>query len=151
MVLIILITIIVGVMIYYNINSMDELDAQNEIESIAATHAVQTVTLSYPVASRSYCSGTYYNHTDTTWHALTSSLYVVNGDTVTVNASQATGGRDGTNISQVNLTYYSLAGVEMTSVNGIAGSVWTLAPIIAIVIIAGIILAVVTGFGRKPI
>jgi hypothetical protein len=40
--------------------------------------------------------------------------------------------------------------VVLANVNTTANTIWTLFPIVAIVIIAGIILAIVTNFGRGP-
>ena len=49
------------------------------------------------------------------------------------------------------VTGWATPGMNTTwaSINTTANSVWTLAPIIAIVVMAGIILAVVMGFGRN--
>jgi len=44
-------------------------------------------------------------------------------------------------------THYS---TTWASINSTASTVWTMAPIVAIVGIAGIILAVIVGFGRSP-
>lgn len=53
---------------------------------------------------------------------------------------------DGTAKVGLNLTK-----AIFTSVNTSANSIWTLFPIVAIVVVAGVILAVVMGFGRAQV
>ena len=141
----ILITVLIAVMIYFNIAGVGDLALQVERFTPAAN--TYSTSLSYGAAEVS--SVTYYDANTSTWN--TSSVgttargqYTVSGSTFTVTLSH--------NVTSVNVSYYSDTGVVMKdSVNPASVTVFTLAPIIAIVMVAGVVLFIVMGFGRNEI
>lgn len=146
MVIALLIAVIVGLMIYWNVANVSDL--KQVTDTFACVNTSNLVTsLSYlPHSSNSAdLTATYYNTSAATWKTLGTGIhgYVLSGTTVTVYTTWLL------NISQAKFVYYSNAGVVMRdAVNPTSSTVLTLAPLIAIVLIAGIILAVVVGFGK---
>jgi len=148
--IVVLVAIIIGLSVYYEIATVDELSVQTELFTGLVNTSDQTKTLDYPPLSTSEFSGTWYNKSSAAWSAMGAGLFTRTGATLVLKTN--TGGNDGLNMSQVNVTYYTQAGVTMRdSVNPPAGSVFSLAPVIGLVLIAGVIMGMIllVSRGRK--
>ena len=163
-VLALLITIVIGVMVYFEvINSVDDLSETTEyftgytIPTTAGSTggsnaSQQTVTLKASPYSTSNSTITVvcYNATGAT---KSSPAVTINGKQITIPAASNDSGGTGASgtplgYTQINITYTSnTARAQSTDVTPMAQSVFTLLPIIALVIVAAIILAIVLGFG----
>lgn len=139
-----LLVIVIGVMVYFSftdsIASFDE-----EIETFTGYTAVSnatawTVTLGNSPDGTSNCNVTCYNSTgpSESWPTFT-----LNARNVNVAADAAD------EFEQVNVTYTSHIASDEATTSDMAGTVFTLAPIIALVIVASIIFGVVISFGGK--
>jgi len=140
-----LITIIICVMIYFEVTtSVDQFDEQyEEFGPYADTTnaSAWTVTLSNSPVSSSDVNVTCVNISA---GAESYPAFGLNHRIVRVAADAAD------NFTQVNVTYTSnIASAEASDVTPMAQTIFQLAPIIALVVIAGIILYVVIGFGGR--
>ena len=151
-----LVSILISVMIYFNISNVDELknSINQQFTGITNTSDV-TETLTYAPASSEF-AGKWYNSSlgaSPHWATLTSGLYTLTGKTLVLHTTSATGTPkgDACNMTEVNVTYNSSAGVGARGVNSAASGVFSLAPLIAYMVIAGIILAVIMRFGKNEI
>ena len=136
----ILVVIIIGVLIYYSITDTGELAQGSQTFTASDSLSTITHTLTYRPASISEINLTYYNGTTIKGYATVANLSLA-GSSLTVNC---------TNWNQTShvVTYYSSTGVVVRdNVNPQASTIFTLAPIVAIIVIASLILAVVMGFG----
>lgn len=136
----VLVIIIIGVLIYYSIASTGEMTSVTETFTAGDSLSTITHTLTYRPSSVSEVNLTYYNATTVNGYAVAANLSL-SGYSLTVNC---------TNWNQTShaVTYYSNTGVVVRdNVNPQASTIFLLAPIVAIVIIASLILIVVTGFG----
>ena len=145
-----LITVIISVLIYWSVADVGQLPTQSETFACTNTSNL-TTTIAYVPADTNNFYGEWYNSTSAAWVRITNNL-TRTGRTVsfvthdyTPNLGDAYSG-----ITQATFTYNTTAGVIMRdNINPQASTTFTLAPIIAIVIIASLILLAVSGFGRK--
>lgn len=137
-----LLTIVIGVMVYFEVD--DGIDQFDEVVETFGTYADTTnasawsVTLDNSPASTSDVNVTCVNLTAGAESYPTFSL---SHKTISVAADAAN------NFTQVNVTYTSHMSSDAGENTDMAGTVFGLLPIIALVVIAAIILAVVLGFG----
>ena len=144
----ILVVIIIGVLVYYSIATTGEIDRVTD--TFTATNTTNmTSTLTYTPLSDAEMNVTYYNSSAATWHTVPSTNWSRSGNTITFTVLNSTGvSTYDANLSQVRYRYYTDTGAAVRdNVNPQAATVFALAPIVAIVVMASIILAVVTGFG----
>lgn len=154
-IIIILTMILVGVMVYFDVAETGQFPQQSEVFADTTT-ANTTHTLQYAPrdSTSTYFSGTWYNSSDTTWSAISADNLTLSGNRVTFTVR--TLGADShayevyQNLSQVNFSYYTRTGAVVNDdVTPSAETVFTIAPIVAIVVIASLILYVVGGFGKR--
>ena len=162
-----LIAIVIGVMVYYEvIDNVDQLTetteyftgydlgtGQNGTHTGGSNASIQTITLSSSPYStdNSTISVICFNDSATAilqCQQTSSPPVVINHRTVTIPAAPTHGNGTPLTYSRINVTYTSkTARAQGTDVTPMAQSIFTLLPIIALVIVAAIILAVVLGFG----
>lgn len=149
LILVLLVTVIIGVLIYFNISGSSEMGRVTEPFAATNTSNV-TSTLTYAPLSDAEINVTYYNSSDTTWYNVPSTNWTRTGRTMTFYALNATGVSNyDSNLSQVRYRYYTQTGVIVRdNVDPTSQTVFTLAPILAIIVIAGIILGAVVVFGK---
>jgi len=137
-----LITIVIGVMIYWEVEtSVDSFEEQTQTftgYSHGNNASAQTITLDNSPNSASDTNITCYSSTAGTLSYPTFSL---SHKTVTITAGSAS------NYTQVNATYTSHLSTDASESNDMSGTVFSLLPIVALVVVASIILAIVLGFG----
>jgi len=144
-----LIAILVGVMVYFSVAQTGEFPAVTERYTGLTATANVVKTLTYTPNSASDFSGTYYNTSSATWGTLGAGMFTRSGNSLTILTDTGTPKYTCENITKVNVTYYTATGVAVkNNVNPAASTSFTLAPIIGIVLIAGIILGYVTMFGK---
>lgn len=147
-----LVAVTIGLMIYYNLAGTGEYPSITERYTGLTNTSDITKTLSYTPNSASDFSGTYYNKATTAWATLPSGLFSRSGNSLTLLTNTGTPWGEALNMSKVNVTYYTPTGAVMRdNVNPVASTVFTLAPLVAIVLIAGIVLAIVTRFGKSNV
>jgi len=155
---VLLISIIVGILIFWSLSGgMPLTDTQTETVttditgtafslptngdsddgSNASAWAIQTL---YLPSSTTGVNVTCYNSTGTSESYPT---FTLSNRRIDVSADVADG------FNQVNLSYTTKFSTEKTGTETMASTVFALLPIIALVLVAGIILAVVMGFGKK--
>jgi len=139
-----LLVIVIGVMVYFSFT--DSIDSMNEMTETFTGYADTTngtawsVELDNSPDGKSNCNVTCVNISA---GAESYPAYGLNSMTVSVAANAAK------NFTQVNVTYTSKMASDGSDTTDMAGTVFTLAPIIALVIVASIILGAVIGFGGK--
>jgi len=147
-----LVTVVIGVLIYYTVANSSEMGRVTE--SFAATNASNvTSVLTYTPLSDTEMNVTYYNSSAATWGNVPSTNWSRVGRTMTFNALNSTlVSNYDANLSLVRYRYYSQTGVIVRdNVNPQASTSFTLAPIIAIVMIAAALLLTLGIFtGSKP-
>ena len=137
-----LLVIIISVLVFWSVS--DSVDSFNEVDETFTGYShgdnasAQTVELDNSPNSESDTNVTCYSSTAGT---LSYPTFSVNQKDVTIAAGSAS------NYTQVNVTYTSNMGTDATETEDMASTVYALAPIVALVIVASIILAVVMGFG----
>ena len=145
----VLAAVLVCVLIYFSIANSGEMGLQTERWTDLTNGSNTVKTLTYKSYSNTDVSGTWYNKSalSANWGVLNSTLYTISGSTLTLKTNS--GGAGGMNMSKVNFSYYSdTGGAIKNNVNPVASTVFSLAPLIAIVLIAAIILGLVTSFGK---
>lgn len=156
----VMVTIVIGLKVYYSVATTDELGAISETFTMTnTTYGITTnvsTTLQYPPNSASDFVCMYYNNETATWNTSVSGTgigkFVRSGATFRFNGTRTTAPLH-QNITNVNVTYYTQSGVQMRdSVNPQAAGVFNLAPIIGLVLIASVIIGVivVSVNGRRP-
>lgn len=145
-----MLVIIISVLVFYNVyDSVDNFDS-TKTETFSG-YALKTqylatfsVTLEDSPDGYSNCNISFYNGTkkNVVGYPGDAQKYYINNTRLTI-----LGGCSSNQFSQINVTYTSKASSAASDSKTMAGTVFTLAPIIALVIVAGIILAVVLGFG----
>jgi hypothetical protein len=142
MIIALMLTIVIGVMIYYEVSgSVADFSEQTETftgYTVEHPGSATTITLGNSPTSTSTCNVTLYNATTP---AELYPTYTLNAKQIHITAANAV------NFTQVNVTYTSHAGTDAALTTTMAGTVFVLLPIIALVIVAAIILGVVLGFG----
>ena len=155
-----LLAIVIGVLIYFEVSDIDEFNEKSEYftgytaglsQKVVAgdygeNSSSTTVNLTNSPKSATYVNVTCYNASAelATDSGLSYPSFTVNHKSVFFAADAADV------FTQVNVTYTSRAGTaEAADITPMAQTVFTLLPIIALVVIAGIILALVLGFGGK--
>jgi len=137
-----LLVIIVGVMVYWETQgSIDEFGTVTEVftgYSHGDNASAQTVTLSNSPNSASDVNVTCYSSTSGT---LSYPTFSVNQKLITIAAGSAS------NYTQINVTYTSHIGAGEDAASDMAGTVFGLLPIVALVVVASIIIGVIIGFG----
>lgn len=138
-----LIALIIGVMLYFSV--VDTVDEFSEVTETFTGYAWATanasawsITLGNSPASSTVTNVTCYNGTAGTESYPT---FILNHETINVAADAADV------FSQVNVTYTSNIATDEGDVTDMAQNVFGIAPLIAIVVIAAIILGVVLAFG----
>ena len=137
-----LVTIMIGVMVYFTV--ADDVDQYNEVTETFGSYADTTnasawsVTLDNSPASTSDVNVTCVNLTA---GAESYPTFTLNFKTISVAADAAN------NFTQVNVTYTSHLSSDAGENTDMAGTIFQLAPIIALVVVASVILMVVLGFG----
>ena len=138
-----LLTIVIGVMIYYEVSD-GVADFSAKIERftgytlLTSNNSDWTVTLTNSPTSTGNCNVTCYNSTA---NSNSYPTFTLNHKVVSVGADSAD------QFSQVNVTYTGHASTDEDSTTSMAGTVFVLLPIVALVIVAAVILGVVIGFG----
>jgi len=138
-----MLTIIISVMIYYEVSgSVADFSEQTETftgyAALTANASAWSVTLANSPDGTGNCNVTCFNATG---GQLSYPTYGLNHKTISVAADAAD------MFSQVNVTYTSHIGTDEDTTTTMAGTVFVLLPIIALVIVAAIILGIVLGFG----
>ena len=138
-----LIVIMVSVMIFFEFTgSIDSFDERTETFTgytlATANASAWTVTLDNSPDGTGNCNVTCANTTGGTESYPT---YVLDGKIIRVAADAAD------TFDQVNVTYTSKMASDEGTTTDMAGTVFSLAPLIALVVVASIILAIVVGFG----
>ena len=148
-VIILLCALGVGVFVYFNITEVDEMVPLTD-RFTGLTNASDTlITLTYIPANTGEIDGTWYNSSSAAWAALTPGMGTYYGQTILLKTNTD---NDGLNMTMCNLTYTTQAGVMMRDhVQPTAGSVFTIAPIAGVVLIASVILGIIMGFGKKEV
>jgi len=137
-----LLTIVIGVMVYFEVD--DGIDSFDEVVETFTGYShgdnasAQIITLDNSPNSASDTNITCYSATAGT---LSYPTFTVSHNKVTIAAGSAS------NYTQVNATYTSHMSTDAGENTDMAGTVFGLLPIIALVVIASIILMVVLGFG----
>ena len=156
-VIVLLVGVIIGLTVYYNVTGTNEFTQVSETFTMTnATYKVTTnvsTSLMYCPASTLEFTCKYYNNETSTWNvsAMGTGIgkYLQYGQTFRFNGTRIPAPKH-QNITMVNCTYYTSTGVMVRdNVNPSANTVFTLFPLAALVMIAGVILAVVMGFGRR--
>ena len=147
-----LVAIAVGILVYWSFAETGEFAVQTEEFTGLTSTADITKTLRYPPASASDFSGTWSNASSSTNTALTTALYTLSDNTLVLKTNTGTPTGDAENMTSVNITYYTETGVLMeNNINPTSQTIFILFPIIAVVLIAGAILIIVTRFGGSNI
>ena len=137
-----LLMIIVGVLVFYSVSdSMDVAgDADETFTGYAATAnaSAWSITLDNSPTSSSAVNVTCYNSTGKTESY---PAFTLVHKTVSVAAGAAS------EFSQVNVTYTSNMADSADPASDMAGTVFSLLPIIALAVVASIIIGVIIGFG----
>jgi len=139
-----LLTIIIGVMVYYEVSDgVDQFSEQTETftgyTALTSNASALVITLDNSPDGASNCNVTCYNATASA--NLSYPAFSLNHKVIRVAADAAH------YYTQVNVTYTGHAGTDEATTTSMAGTVFTLLPIVALVIVAAIILGVVLGFG----
>ena len=139
-----LICILVGVLIYWSIADSPSFAGTTYEEftgyGATANASAWSVTIDYLPDSKGDTNVTCYNSTGNSesWPTFT----LLNRD-----ISVAAGAAD--EFSQVNVTYESKQEDAVGDVGGTAGTIFTLLPILAIVVIGGVMIGAVMAFGKS--
>lgn len=142
-VVVLLIAVVIGVMVYYEVD--DSITAFDEVTETftgytlsTSNDSATTITLDNFPDGTSNCNITCYNST-----APSESYpsYSLSNNRITFAAEAAD------EFSQINVTYTSKMSGDAGETTTMAGTVFALAPIIVLVLVASIILAIVLGFG----
>ena len=145
-VIVLVISIVIGIMIYFDVSYTGTFAEQNETYSGLSANSINR-TLTYLPNSDSDITIVFYDTVSNTWNnsaagtlPLTKGQHLLSLPSFRINV---------TDISDVRAEYYTTEGAYVkNTANPTSSTVFTLAPIIAIVMIAGIILGIVTVFGR---
>ena len=142
-VVVILISLVIGIMVYYEVD--DGIDAFDEVTETftgytlaTSNDTATTITLGNSPDGTTNCNVTCYNSTAKSESYPSYSLS-------TKRVSFAAEAAD--EFSQINVTYTSKMSGDAGETTDMATTVFALAPIIVLVLIASVILAVVLGFG----
>lgn len=164
----ILVTIIIGVMIYWNIADSGQMGVVSSIQTASngsgdvVTSRWFNYTLSYNPASASEVNVTMYNSTVGPVGCALSYVPTANISVATNrimlsigvsnNDSAGTSYYRQNNFTQHNITYYTDTGVVVRrDINPNSQTIFTLAPLIGIVMIAAVVLSIIVLFGAtKP-
>ena len=144
-----LLMIIIGVLVYWDTQSaIDGFEEQSETFTsdssgtafvLATTNGTAwSITLDNSPSSAGACNITCYNSTA---HSVSYPAFTLSHTTVSVAADAAD------EFNQVNATYTSNMASNEDSTSDMASTVFDLAPIIALAVVASIILGVIIGFG----
>lgn len=138
-----MLTIVIGVMVYYEVSGgVADFSEQTETftgyTALTANASAWSVTLTNSPDGTGNCNVTCYN---VTAGNLSYPTYNLNHKSIEVAADVSH------YFTQVNVTYTSHAGTDEDTATTMAGTVFVLLPIIALVIVAAIILGIVLGFG----
>jgi len=143
----ILVLVIIGVLVYFQVATSGEMTEYSE--SFTATNTTNfTCTLTYKPYSSNEFVGWWYNSSDSTWYEITANLTQAGKAISFVTTGNQGLGKIYMGITTVNFSYNSTVGVVVRDdVNPQAQTTFTLAPIIAIVAIAAVIIGLVAMFG----
>jgi len=149
----VLIAIIIGILVYWSVADTGQTGIVRE--SFACTNTsnlTSTITYDPNAWSGTDFVAQYLNSSSGAYTTIPATNWSRSGRTITFEIIDSNGSDNyDANLSAARYSYYTVAGVLVRdNVNPQAGTVWTLAPIIAIVIIAAAILGVMMVFGRKP-
>jgi hypothetical protein len=153
-IIVILTMVIVGVMVYFDIAETGQLPQQSQLFADTNTsNTTHTLTYAPRSSDAAYFSGMWYNDSSLAWTAIPSTNLTLVGRQVTfIVRVNNTGVANPVyhNLSQINITYYTQVGAVVNDdVTPGAEIVFTLAPVVAIVAIAGLMLFAVGGFGKR--
>lgn len=142
-VVVLLIALVIGVMVYFEVDdSIDQFDEVTETFTgytlATSNDSATTITLDNSPDGTSNLNITCYNSTGTSESYPT---YSLSNKRVSFAAEAAD------EFSQINATYTTKMSGDAGDTTDMAGTVFTLAPIIVLVLVASVILAVVLGFG----
>ena len=139
-----LLTILIGIMVYWEVSESVDMTADTSETFTgysAATNATAwTVDLSEHPTGATDTNVTCYNSTS---KAESYPAFTVSSRTVSVAGDAAD------EFDQVNVTYTSTQAEVADGIDTMSSTVFDLLPLVALVVVAGIILAVVLGFGGK--
>ena len=146
-----LLVIIVGVLVFYQTeDSVSSFDEQYEEftgytrwagGTTGSNYTGVTITLSISPNNAADTNVTCYNESGGAGEIEGYPAFTLNHKNIVI-AGNATG-----NFTQVNVTYTTHMGSDSAEVMGMAGTIFSLLPLIALVMVAGVILAVVMNFG----
>lgn len=158
-IIVVIVTIAIGLMLYWNMAiTSDNAPIIQRFTLTNTTYGTTTnvnTVLSYPPHSNAEVTVTYYLNATATWSTATAqtavpiyvSHYMLNGTTFHFNGTVPAHHHQ--NITQVNITYYTHAGVTMRdAVNPASNSIFLMMPITAIIMVAGLVIAIISRFGR---
>ena len=153
-----LITIIIGILVYWSLSgNIPAMTTQAETftgytlptgsDSTGGSNDTATiVTLQYVPYSTANSTITVKCYNATAETECSPPVTIANRQ-VTVQSGSGTGNPTG--YSQINVSYTTKVSTESTGTNTMAGTVFGLLPIIALVVVAGIILGIVVMFGKS--
>ena len=157
-----LVAVGIGAFVYFNVTSAGEMGDVSQLFTLTnTTYGVTTnayATLPYLPADASHFVVKYYGNSTGTWNTsvvdaavpLTIGKYMRNGTTFVFNGTMPAHHHQ--NITAVNITYYTEAGAMLTdTIAPTVGTIFSIAPIAAVVLIAAVILGLVMGFGKKEV
>lgn len=148
-IIVLLVAVGIGAFVYFNVTEVGEMSPVTDRFTGLTNASDTTVTLSFVPYSSGEFAGTWYNSSSAAWASLSAGMYTYSGQTPLL---KTLNDNDGLNMTACNLTYTTQAGVMMRDhVQPTAGTVFTLAPIIAVVMIAAVILGIIMGFGKREV
>ena len=145
-VIVLVISIVIGIMIYFNVSYTGTFAEQTETYTGISANSINR-TLTYLPNSNDDVTIEFYDTISSTWNTsaagtlpLTKGQHLLSLPNFRMNV---------TDISDVRAEYYTQEGAYVkNTATPTSTTVFTLAPVIAIIAIAGIIIGIVTAFGK---
>jgi len=143
-----LIAIVIGVLVYYEVSGIDDFDERTEVFTgydgdQGSRDGIHTVNLTNSPLGSAQVNITFLNLSGSEQQLCYTELETINHRSVTIPANAAS-----INFTQINVTYTSQAGTaEGDDITPMAGTVFELLPLIALVVVAAVILGIIIGFG----
>lgn len=143
-----LIAIVIAVLVYFEVSDINEFNERVERFTgfdgdQGSRDGIRTVNLTNSPRSAAQVNITFFNASGSGQQVCYTTSHTVNHRSVTTPANAAS-----INFTQINVTYTSRAGTaEADDVTPMASTVFSLLPLIALVVVASVILVIIVGFG----